>query len=278
MKYSSNFSSITYESTIGNFEIIDFTSFFVLPTNKYLETVNYSIDKSTTLIEASNSIYSDPDSMWLFLIANHAVNPFTLAKNNSSSENEKFSSLDTVNLTTIGTDYYLFPGSIVGASANTGGSAWSFSSTGYFSLTGPFALVDSVNSFSKRITLKSPVGSMIYENATRLATIEKTSTGYVSYNIQDNNYRPSVVGGSFKKNIVTKQIEYKDSLDNKYTDLKSELPVIAKGSGSAYTPSGFSAAETFTQVASNEDINILAYNPKNIRFSSFVKITQNYKV
>lgn len=278
MKYSSNFSSIGYETTIGNFEIVDFTSFFTLPDNKYLETVNYSVDQSTTLVEASNSIYSDPDSMWLFLFANKAINPFTLTKPSSASENEKFKSFDTVNLVTIGSDYYLLPGSIVGATAITGGSAWSFSSTGYFSLTGPFAIVDSANPFSKRLTLKPPVGSIVYDNATKLSPIQKTSTGYFSWTDPNTLYMPSVVTGSFKKNTVTKQIEYKDSFDNKYTDLKSELPVIAKGGGVAYTPAGISSAQTFTDAAASEDINILAFNPQNVRFSSFVKIVQNYKV
>jgi len=159
MNYSASLPKISFESSIGSFTIPSFYSFYEYEPSSLNLTETY-VDNRTTLTELSQKIYKDDNSIWLFLIANQTTDPFSLLAQNPTNETEK-----TVNNITLGlyqnvsTENYLNPiGSILVPPAVTGGSAWQYSSVGNFDLDGPFALIDSTDYYTAKMTIKEQLG------------------------------------------------------------------------------------------------------------------------
>jgi hypothetical protein len=87
INYFNSLPTRSYTTTIGNFNIVDMTSYYTVNDSKFVLT-ELVIDSNDTLIETSKKIYDNIDSFWLFLFANKKINPFDLLEpNNSVQEN-----------------------------------------------------------------------------------------------------------------------------------------------------------------------------------------------
>lgn len=276
MKYSNNFEKINYNTTIGNFNIVDMTSYLKPIQFDESDYFDYDVDNSSTLVETSNNLYGDPDSSWMILIANKEINPFKLLKPNSFLQIDKFKNYEAINLTlgSPNVDFYLTIGSIVANRVQPSGVSWSYGYTGYFSLTGGFAIVDSINPFSKRITLKPPIGFVEYLENNEVSTITKGKTAYEVK--EGNTFAPEILGQPKKKPEIENKINYTDAKEIKYIELESELPAVQKGTGINYTPNGTPEPETFEESFKNENISIKAFYSNKFRMSKFEKIVQKY--
>jgi hypothetical protein len=280
VNYSSSLPKRSYETTIGFFKIVDFTSFYsVASVNIDKNTIN--VDKSTTLVEKAASIYNDPNSFWLFLIANNTINPFTLTKQSSTSQIQNYNISETIIATVSGTEIYSPAGSIITKYSATGGSAWQFSSVGNFSITGGFALVDTYNPYSKRLIMKEAVGLTLSAN-TALWNIINGTTNYYS------EFPDSTVGITNQLSYYSLQKDVKDIVTytkgatvSAYILLDSEEPPINKSLGgtAAYEPTGITFQElSFTDVAEQQSIAIFAFLPYTAGYRSFNLIKQSYTV
>jgi hypothetical protein len=161
MKYFSTLPSKTFSSTIGNFTICDFFSHYEINT-ALAQTQKVVIDDRTTLVEFSQNIYQDNNSIWLFLLANNYIDPFELTAYSVSlylanNKNKLATSLSSDPELTVP------PISVAGAASiiteyigSTSGKKWEYSSVGNFSLTGGFALVESTDYYRGRSVLKKP--------------------------------------------------------------------------------------------------------------------------
>ena len=280
MNYSSSLPKRSYETTIGFFKIVDFTSFYsVASVNIDKNTIN--VDKSTTLVEKAASLYNDPNSFWLFLIANNTINPFTLTKQSSTSQIQNYNISETIIATVSGTEIYSPAGSIITKYSATGGSAWQFSSVGNFSITGGFALVDTYNPYSKRLIMKEAVGLTLSAD-TALWNIINGTTNYYS------EFPDSTVGITNQLSYYSLQKDVKDIVTytkgatvSAYILLDSEEPPINKSLGgtAAYEPTGITFQElSFTDVAEQQSIAIFAFLPYTAGYRSFNLIKQSYTV
>jgi hypothetical protein len=280
VNYSSSLPKRSYETTIGFFKIVDFTSFYsVASVNIDKNTIN--VDKSTTLVEKAASLYNDPNSFWLFLIANNTINPFTLTKQSSTSQIQNYNISETIIATVSGTEIYSPAGSIITKYSATGGSAWQFSSVGNFSITGGFALVDTYNPYSKRLIMKEAVGLTLSAD-TALWNIINGTTNYYS------EFPDSTVGITNQLSYYSLQKDVKDIVTytkgatvSAYILLDSEEPPINKSLGgtAAYEPTGITFQElSFTDVAEQQSIAIFAFLPYTAGYRSFNLIKQSYTV
>jgi hypothetical protein len=280
VNYSSSLPKRSYETTIGFFKIVDFTSFYsVASVNIDKNTIN--VDKSTTLVEKAASLYNDPNSFWLFLIANNTINPFTLTKQSSTSQIQNYNISETIIATVNGTEIYSPAGSIITKYSATGGSAWQFSSVGNFSITGGFALVDTYNPYSKRLIMKEAVGLTLSAD-TALWNIINGTTNYYS------EFPDSTVGITNQLSYYSLQKDVKDIVTytkgatvSAYILLDSEEPPINKSLGgtAAYEPTGITFQElSFTDVAEQQSIAIFAFLPYTAGYRSFNLIKQSYTV
>jgi hypothetical protein len=196
MKYYDNLPKISFESTIGSFSISDFFT-YIDPYNITFEKTNVELDDRTTLVEASNRIYDNPDSFWLFVLANNKINPFKISPPNATvfkkNEAGKFSVGFAGDLS--GTTSYVFPkGSIIlQYTANSGNSA-SFSSVGNFNIEGAFTLIeDEFYSSDSMITKKQKNGTILTEGTTGGSYVVIYPNDGGSYGIQKLLYSSSIV-------------------------------------------------------------------------------------
>lgn len=183
MKYFKNLPTRTFDSTIGKFIIADFFSYYEINLSS-LDTQDYVTDDKSTLIEASQKLYNDNNSMWLFLLANGSIDPFNLTAYNVTLYQEANKDKITTALAkqTINTNVVAPESSIVAPYSAATGNSWSYSSVGNFDLDGPFALIESVNYKNQQVTIKqqkietfiTPTGSTAGEI---LSVIEKSLTG-----------------------------------------------------------------------------------------------------
>lgn len=270
MKYSQPLPKRTYESTIGDFSIVDLCSYYEINQTE-IETTPVKVDNSQTLIEKAYSIYGDVNSFWLFLFSNNTINPFKLTKQSKTTLLDDISNTTTVYARTGQYEIYSPAGSIVAPFAATGGSAWQFSYVGNFSLTGGFALAKAYNTFSKRTYLAEPVG-ITFSVLDMVNPIIKGETYYASEKV----YSIETVDS---QGIVTKDIKYSSTTDKEvYLSLDSELPVFKKGSGS-YEPTGVTQSEvTFTDFAETQSTYIEAYVPYAVGYKAFNLIKQKYVI
>lgn len=183
MKYFKNLPTRTFQSTIGKFIIADFFSYYETSLTA-VDTQDYIIDDKSTLIEASQKLYNDNNSMWLFLLANGSMDPFNLTAYNVTLYTKANQDKITTALVkqTLNTSVVAPENSIVAPYTAASGNSWSYSSVGNFDLNGAFTIVESVNHKNQQVTLKqqkintfiTPTGSTAGEI---LSVIQKSLTG-----------------------------------------------------------------------------------------------------
>ena len=277
MKYSTNLPKRTYTTTIGDFDLVDLSSYYVFDDTN-AEKMNISVDKSQTLIETSYSTYGDVDSIWMFLFANKKINPFTLTKLDAPTALAKVKNFTALGLEEDGpvVDAITTNGSILVDRVTNSGATWDYGSTGNFSLTGGFALVDSVNTFSKRAVVKEANNIQLTENAVTYFLLNRSSNG--SYSIY-NASKTIGISQAIARQSLTNSTKFEQVTPGRITtNLNSELPVIIKGSGSAYTPQGTGVTFSFEEDVQNQNIDIFAYDITTISFTNLIQINQNYVV
>jgi hypothetical protein len=192
MKYFSTLPTKTFSSSIGNFTICDFFSHYEINT-PLAQTQKVVIDDHTTLVEFSQNIYQDNNSIWLFLLANNYIDPFDLAAYSVSlylanNKNKLSTSLSS------DPEILVPPISVAGAASiiteyigSTSGKKWEYSSVGNFSLTGGFALVESSDYYTGKSVLKKPqVNDFITATSyDELSVINKPISGSSYYVLTD---------------------------------------------------------------------------------------------
>ena len=287
MKYFQNLPKLKYETTIGNFDVVDITSYYEVDDLNF-EKIKINLDKSETFIEGSNRVFDDTNLFWLFLYANKTINPFTLNKLNASEKlksEESLTGLEILQYT--GSDTQFISGSILTPFFNPGGSSWNYGSTGNFSLTGGFALVDSFNTFSKRPVLKPPQNGFTFYDSEEVSGLLKGIFQDVSFSekTSPNKYTQYAGASASIQSIKSKpqisgEINYVNSNNNTYFSVKSEYPLVKKGVGKSGYEIRETGGETFTfeELTVDENIQIDCYIPSSIKYSKFKKIIQNYKV
>ena len=277
MKYSTNLPKRTYTTTIGDFDLVDLSSYYVFDDTN-AEKMNISVDKSQTLIETSYSTYGDVDSIWMFLFANKKINPFTLTKLDAPTALAKVKNFTALGLEEDGpvVDAITTNGSILVDRVTNSGATWDYGSTGNFSLTGGFALVDSVNTFSKRAVVKEANNIQLTENAVTYFLLNRSSNG--SYSIY-NASKTIGISQTIARQSLTNSTKFEQVTPGRITtNLNSELPVLIKGNGSAYTPQGTGVTFSFEEDVQNQNIDIFAYDITTISFTNLIQINQNYVV
>lgn len=277
MKYSTNLPKRTYTTTIGDFDLVDLSSYYVFDDTN-AEKMNISVDKSQTLIETSYSTYGDVDSIWMFLFANKKINPFTLTKLDAPTALAKVKNFTALGLEEDGpvVDAITTNGSILVDRVTNSGATWDYGSTGNFSLTGGFALVDSVNTFSKRAVVKEANNIELTENAVTYFLLNRSSNG--SYSIY-NASKTIGISQAIARQSLTNSTKFEQVTPGRITtNLNSELPVLIKGNGSAYTPQGTGVTFSFEEDVQNQNIDIFAYDITTISFTNLIQINQNYVV
>ena len=187
MKYFSNLPTKTFASTIGNFTICDFFSRYEVNT-ALAQTQDVVVDDKSTLIELSQNIYQDNNSIWLFLLANNYIDPYDLVAYNVSlyknSNQYKLATSIVVDNETPGTAI-----SVMGTSSiiapyigTTSGNKWEYSSVGNFSLTGGFALVETTDYYTGRSVIKQPkVVNFITNTTYDILSVINKPLGATSY-------------------------------------------------------------------------------------------------
>jgi hypothetical protein len=156
MRYFSTLPQNTFTSTIGNFTIASFFSYYEYE-DSLINKVTQEVDNKTTLTELSYRVYQDNNSLWLFLLANNITDPYELL-----SESPALYVQNNQNNISLGIQPYSSPsgtvvvgaGSILAPFANTYGSPWEYSSIGSWDLDGSFALVDNTDYYNGTVTIK----------------------------------------------------------------------------------------------------------------------------
>ena len=277
MKYSTNLPPRTYTTTIGDFDIIDLCSYYTLDDTNF-EKVNISVDKSQTLVEASYTNFRDVDAIWLFLFANKKINPFTLTKLDVPTALAKVKNYQDLAISQgAGQDGLGTIGGILLEKSNNSGVTWDYGSTGNFSLTGGFALIDTVNSFTKEVIIKETKSNLSIGLNAGYFMLNRGSTG--SYSIYDPTKNLEIIRQSAAtQSISTIKYEFAEVELRRITDLTSNLPTLTKGSGSAYTPQGTGVTFTFEEDLTDQNIDILGYDLKSVNYSNLLQVNQNYVV
>lgn len=161
MKYFENLPKTNFTSTIGDFSVSNFFT-YIDTSDVYLPLDTITIDSKTTLMEAAHNVYKDPNSFWIFVVANKTINPFTLLSTNTSifiTENQNKVDLKLAG-NTAGTTGYVFPkGSIIVPYVSNTGSSSAYSSIGNFNLDGPLSLIESVSYYSGNMIIKDQLGA-----------------------------------------------------------------------------------------------------------------------
>lgn len=276
MKYSENLPKIDYTTTIGTFKVVDVSSYFEL-NQESLETDTLQVSNDSTLVEMSSTVYADTDSLWLFLYANEAVNPFMLLKNETTTKINEYNTNVTVNsLQNDSTESIIPAGSIIFPYVDNGGSAWEYGSTGNFSLTGGFALVQSSNSFTKSYTTIQPYGGMtLTVGDIYIALLSGTTYTYMVDSTGTPTNFPSKV---ISQADSTKIIKYKNPTNLEvYAQLDDDGPVTAKG-GNDFLPTGITQSISFTEAERQEPKEIKYYLPYSVGYLNLTRVVQNYSV
>jgi len=156
MKYFDKLPKRTYETTLGSFSISDYFSYYKFNFN-LVDKRQFEFDTKTTLVEAASTLYDDPNSFWLILLANETINPFLLFVDNYTDyiQNNQYKSTAKIGDQFGGTTgYYMNAGSLVLPYSATGGNPFDFNYVGNFSLDGNIYIVEDQDSYTKRVTLK----------------------------------------------------------------------------------------------------------------------------
>lgn len=196
MKYFTQLPQSTFTSTIGNFTVCNFFSYYEFD-EKLLNKVQYEVDNKTTLTELSNKIYSDNNSMWLFLLANNTTDPFDLLSTNVSNyvsdyENHITTGLGVDPETDPTTNNIVAAGSIITEYGNTYGNPWEYSYIGNWDIDGPYTIVESTDYYSGKMVVKEQKnGNVISPNISVYDSVLVVSSGITSsiYSTDDTQYK-----------------------------------------------------------------------------------------
>lgn len=167
MKYFDKLPKRTYETTLGSFSISDYFSYYKFNFN-LVDKREFEFDSKTTLVEAASTLYDDPNSFWLILLANKTINPFLLFVDNYTDyiQNNQYRATSKIRPTGSNSDAkFMNAGSIVVLNSPTSGNPYDFSYVGNFDLNGDVYIVESQNPYTKEIILKpTPNGTSFTEN------------------------------------------------------------------------------------------------------------------
>lgn len=160
MKFFANLPKKSYTTPIGDLNLANFHAFYKKNLlNKNI--VNFNTDSKTTLVEASLQVYDDLDGFWAFLFSNNKINPFFFNKTNPTiylsynQTNISFSALSSnTGYYNSGVTFNVPIGSILTEFSSPTGASWMYSSVGNFDLDGAFALVEKLDSYQTKITIK----------------------------------------------------------------------------------------------------------------------------
>lgn len=259
MKYFENLPKRTFESTIGNFEISDFFT-YLDNSNVAIDKSNIEIDSKTTLLEASYSVYNDPNSFWLFLAANNTVNPFTLLATNANifiTENEGKINLGLVN-NPAGSTGLAFPvGSIIVPYVGNTGDSAAYSSIGNFSLDGPLTLIEDTSYYQRQMIIKDQKGgTFISPNGlTGSSIVVITPIEGGTYSIQKLLYPSNpkkAIDTTVKVELTTEGFIEEYSYSDKYTPSKTKSAPAAS--------LDFSGSTASTQITALESVELSSKN------------------
>jgi len=155
MKYFDKLPKRTFETTLGSFSISDYFSYYKFSFD-LVSKRQFEFDSKTTLVEAASTLYEDPNSFWLILLANQTINPFFLFIDNYTDfiQNNKYKETAKIANSTGNTGYYMSAGSLVLPYSATGGKPFDFNYVGNFSLDGDIYIVEDQDSYTKRVTMK----------------------------------------------------------------------------------------------------------------------------
>lgn len=157
MKYFEKIPKFSYETTIGSFKISYPYSYYEFNYDS-VRIQDYSCDNKSTLLEAAAIVYGDPNSLWVFLLANQTINPFTLLATNVEKfqkDNKNKLSMEMISVSVPGVANNIKPRSIlVEAQENSSADPANFGSTGGFDLDGNFTIVEAQNTYDKKIKIK----------------------------------------------------------------------------------------------------------------------------
>lgn len=162
MKYFEKLPKINYETTVGTFTVSTPYAYYKFDNDSILKQ-DLQIDSKTTLLEAGAKLYKDANSIWLFLLANKTINPFNLVAQNIQIFNKQNENKFTFNVTGSTANQYVVLGKqsilVKYDPTQVSGDTATYGETGAWDVYGDFSLVESVNSYNKKITTKPVKGS-----------------------------------------------------------------------------------------------------------------------
>lgn len=162
MKYFEKLPKITYETTVGNFVVSSPYAYYKFDNDSILKQ-DLALDSKTTLLEAGAKLYKDANSFWLFLLANKTINPFNLVAQNVQIFNDQNKNKYTFNVTGSTANQYVVLGKqsvlVKYDPTQVNGETATYGETGPWNVYSDFALVESVNAYSKKITTKPVKGT-----------------------------------------------------------------------------------------------------------------------
>jgi len=274
MKYFDKLPKRTYETTLGSFSISDYFSYYKFNFD-LISKRQFEFDSKTTLVEAASSLYEDPNSFWLILLANETINPFLLFVNNYTNyiQNNQNKVTSIIADVTYGTDVgaYMASGSLVTLQSLTSGKPYDFSYVGNFNLDGPIYIVEEQNSYTKRLTIKPT------PNNTPIPIEDLTSVQYIDLSLP-SEWETSANTTLFVTNSVEPYLEATEAiLDSapagtiSFKNMQTgDAPIVYTASGSQQTK------QTFQEVSETANRKVNIFNPSELSKVTSRLITIKY--
>lgn len=278
MKFFTNLPKTKFTSTIGTFIISDFFTYLNIE-GSFIEESSVTVDNKTTLIEAANKIYSDPNSFWAFVAANNTVNPFNLLADNSvdytqTIENHISFVLFPDNVAVTGGSAFPIGSLIFPYTSNTGPS-FSYGYTGNYDLQGAYALILQTSFYDGFMTIGSQYNSVqnfitLGDTRDHVVVVQKNTDG--SYSWAGEYY------AAYKKAATQKIESITTPADAKviYKEAQSSNTTIDELLPSSPPISGATVATTLQQDLDTTNTNIQAYVPSQLGKVQSSFITAKY--
>lgn len=280
MKFFTNLPKTTFESTAGSFTISDFFTYLDIVSTQVQEAPVLVDDKST-LIEAANTVYGDPNSFWAFVAANNIVNPFTLLSENTfifeedTTSNINLTLLPTPTAITGGTCFNV--GSLILPYAGNSGATFSLGFTGNFNLNSGFAIIEQASFYDGNMVI-GPQSGITQNFITVGATAELVTV------LRKTDVNSYVWGGTFytgNKKLYSDKVIYQTLIkDGKtiYKEATSSNPTL-----DTYLPysTPIDGVTTYVQTKAstnntNKNKQIQAYVPNQIGLIQASFVSANY--
>jgi len=273
MKYFDKLPKRTFETTLGSFSISDYFSYYKFSFD-LVNKREFEFDSKTTLVEAASTLYEDPNSFWLILLANQTINPFFLFIDNSTdfiqNNTNKVTSL-IVNQSSGSTGYYMSAGSLITLQSATAGNPYDFSYVGNFDLNGDVYIVEEQNSYTKRITIKPK------PNNTPIPIDNLMRVQYIDMNAP-SEWQSSTENEGIASNFVKSYLQATESIDDSgpvgsisFTNmLLADVPNV-------YNPASSQISEqTFQEAAQYANRKVNIFNPSELSKVTSRLITIKY--